>query len=225
MNPTLRNSAAHVFVSNLDAPALSDEDSHHLSRVLRLRSGETVTISDGAGAWRTATFSDHALIPMGDVQCDNPRGLARIAFVPLKGDRSELIVQKATEIGVSEIVVMAPTARSVVKWDDTKFANEVARFKKIARESSMQSRRTFLPVISGPLSIAEVARAGFVLAEPSGNNGEVCDSIAVGPEGGFSDEEVALFDRRVNLGSTILRAETAGIVAAVRVTDAVVMRG
>ncbi len=120
---------------------------------------------------------------------------------------------------------MAPTARSVVKWDDTKFANEVARFKKIARESSMQSRRTFLPVISGPLSIAEVARAGFVLAEPSGNNGEVCDSIAVGPEGGFSDEEVALFDRRVNLGSTILRAETAGIVAAVRVTDAVVMRG
>ena len=53
MNPALRASAAHVFVDSLDAPVPSDDDAHHLFRVLRLRDGEVVTVSDGNGSWRT----------------------------------------------------------------------------------------------------------------------------------------------------------------------------
>lgn len=225
MTPELRNSAAHVFVTDIANPELTEADSHHLTRVLRIKSDELVTVCDGNGSWRTAILREGAVVPVGEISTQ-PVGLsARLAFVPVKGDRTELIVQKATEIGVSEIVVIAPTARSVVKWDEKKSRNEIERLTRISREAAMQSRRLFLPRITGMLTLREVAESGFVVAEPGGNAAGTQTAIAVGPEGGFAPEEVALFSGSVDLGNTILRAETAAIVAALRAVDAATVGG
>ena len=68
MNPHLRGSAAHVFVESLDSPVLSDDDSHHLFRVLRLRDGETVTVSDGRGSWRPCVARAGSVVVDGAVE-------------------------------------------------------------------------------------------------------------------------------------------------------------
>ena len=225
MTPELRNSAAHVFVTDLENPELTDTDAHHLARVLRIKSDERITVCDGNGSWRTAILREGAVVAVGEIRTQSVGLSARLAFVPVKGDRTELIVQKATEIGVSEIVVIAPTARSVVKWDEKKSRNEIQRLARISREAAMQSRRLFLPQITGMLSVREVAESGFVVAEPGGTAAGTQTAIAVGPEGGFAPEEVALFSGTVDLGTTILRAETAAIVAALRAVDASTVRG
>jgi 16S rRNA (uracil1498-N3)-methyltransferase len=133
--------------------------------------------------------------------------------VPLKGDRTELVVQKATEIGISEIVIVEPTARSVVRWDERKQKSEMQRLGRIAREASMQSRRVFLPHVTGPKPIKELAGDGFSVAEPGATGIFSGLSVLIGPEGGFTEEELGLFNDSVDLGQTILRAETAAIVA------------
>ena len=83
----LREAAAHVFVPDLEAPELSPEDRHHLERVLRLRAGEDVTVSDGAGKWRVCRFGD-TLEPAGEI-CDTgrPSPPVTIAVALTKGER------------------------------------------------------------------------------------------------------------------------------------------
>lgn len=238
----LRHSAAHVFVTDISAPHLDDDDQHHLARVLRLRDGEQVSASDGRGAWRMCEWHDGSLRTTGDVQ-HVPASSQRVAvaFVPVKGDRPEWSVQKLTEIGVDEIIVLAPTRRAVVRWGDAKASakddKHMQKLQKVAREASMQSRRVWLPVITGPISLAEAcARPGAAVADPDGAplatsaaapNASAAASTAsatassaapslviIGPEGGFDDDEIPASVARVSLGGTILRAETATLVAA-----------
>ena len=240
----LRHSAAHVFVADISAPHLDDDDQHHLARVLRLRDGEQVSASDGRGAWRMCEWHDGSLRTTGDVQ-HVPASSQRVAvaFVPVKGDRPEWSVQKLTEIGVDEIIVLAPTRRAVVRWGDAKASakddKHMQKLQKVAREASMQSRRVWLPVITGPVSLADAcARPGAAVADPDGAplatsaaaptasaaapNASVATTssaaapslIIIGPEGGFDDDEIPASVARVSLGGTILRAETATLVAA-----------
>ena len=227
----LRHSAAHVFVADISAPHLDDDDQHHLARVLRLRDGEQVSASDGRGAWRMCEWHDGSLRAMGDAQ-HVPASSQRVAvaFVPVKGDRPEWSVQKLTEIGVDEIIVLAPTRRAVVRWGDAKASakddKHMQKLQKVAREASMQSRRVWLPVITGPMSLAEAcARPGAAVADPVGaplaasaaapNASAAAPSLVIiGPEGGFDDDEIPGSAPRVSLGDTILRAETATLVAA-----------
>ena len=94
-----------VFVDDLDAPALAPDDEHHLRRVLRVRDGDDVTIADGAGRWRQATFGDrlHVVSPIAcEPDADPP---ITIAFALVKGDRPEYVVQKLTELGVDRILL------------------------------------------------------------------------------------------------------------------------
>ena len=91
----LRASAAHVFVADLDAPLLDDDDRHHLERVLRLRPGEALTVADGAGAWRPCRWqAGGAVEPAGDVVREEaPSPPVTVGFALTKGERPDWVVQ------------------------------------------------------------------------------------------------------------------------------------
>jgi len=205
---------AHAFVDDLDVPVLNDVDRHHLERVLRLRAGDELTVSDGRGRWRLCRFGA-TLDPLGPVGVDMaPEPVITIAFAVVKGDRNEWIVQKLTELGVDRIVPLV-AERCVVRWDEPKAARTGERLERVAREAAMQSRRTWLPSVE-PLSEygAVVARPGAVLADRGGEPPSLGRPVVlVGPEGGWSDAEREVAVPRMTLGPTVLRAETAAIVA------------
>ena len=218
MNPALRSSAAHLFVGSVDAPDPSPDDLHHLFRALRLRDGEVVTVSDGAGAWRTTVTRAGVLVPMGEVVHERAPRPCHIAAAIPKGDRAEWMVQKLTEVGATEIVLLH-CARSVVRWEGERGAKQLARLRRVAREAASQSRRVWLPEVAGPVPFSEVAsRRGAVMAEPDGDvdlvTGSAAELVLVGPEGGFSAEELAAPVAHVRLLDTVLRVETAAIAAA-----------
>jgi len=216
MNPVLRSSAAHVFVDSVESPVVGVDDEHHLFRVMRLRDGETVTVSDGLGRWRATTVASGGLVPSGDVQVGEEPPVCTVATAIPKGDRLDWMVQKLTEVGVHEIVLVQ-FDRSVVRWDERKAAQQMARLRRIAREAAMQSRRTVVPILIGPVPASDVlTRPDAVLADPSGDHGPLGSCVVIGPEGGFSPDEWELCPRRVCLGGTVLRVETAALVAAVR---------
>ncbi|CAB4363682.1 MAG: RsmE family RNA methyltransferase [Actinobacteria bacterium] len=215
MNPALRTSAAHVFVTSLDAPELNPDDAHHLLRVLRLRDGEVVTVSDGNGGWRQCTVAGGGLVPVGAVIHEPVVPAVTIAAAIPKGDRVEWMVQKLTEVGVGEIVLLH-CARSAVRWEGERGQKQLAKLRKIAREAAMQSRRVWLPTVSGPVEYAEMAaREGAVIAEPDGPPFTGATVVIVGPEGGFTPDELALAQATVSLSAQVLRVETAAVVAAV----------
>ena len=211
----LRHSAAHVFVDQLDSPTLGDDDQHHLGRVLRLRDGESVTASNGRGQWRACEWRDGALEVVGEVVASAPPSVrCAVAFTPVKGDRNEWAVQKLTEIGIDEVIILAPTQHSVVRWSDAD--KQLRKLRVVAREAAMQSRRVWLPNIVGLAALHEVcAGDGAAVADPDGVALHAGVSlVVVGPEGGFAEDELPAGVPRVQLGDTILRAETATLVAA-----------
>lgn len=216
MNPLLRDSAAHVFVADLAAPQLSPDDVHHLKKVLRLRDGESVTCSDGKGRWRACLWSSDSVLPNGEIHTEpSPTTRLCVAVAPVKGDRTDLVVEKLVEIGVDDIAILAPLERSVVRWANDKVAHVMDRYQRIATAAAMQSRRVFLPELRGPVSLASLGGGQVALAEPSGavDWGQVT-TVVIGPEGGFSEKELSSAPATIDLGPNILRAETAAIVAA-----------
>lgn len=216
MNEMLRRSAAHVVVDDVHTPTLHEADRHHLARVLRLRGGESVTVTDGVGSWRGCAFRDGELHPTDDVVTE-PRSdpIVTVAVAPPKGDRLDMLVTKGTEIGVDRIIVVE-AERSVVRWTHERAVRHLERLRLLAREASCQSRRVWLPEISGPVAAAALLPTA-VAAEPGGRLLDRTDTVvAVGPEGGWSPGEVASASGLVSLGPNVLRVETAAIVAATR---------
>ena len=192
---------------------LSADDRHHLERVLRLRPGDEVTVSDGAGGRLRCRFGP-TLEPDGDVEWV-PRAAPEVTvgFAVVKGERPEWAVQKLTEIGVDRIVPLL-TARSVVRWP-LGDGGQVARLRRVAREAAVQSRRVWLPVVDGVSPLAAiVGQPGVALAHPGGRP-PVLDrpTLLVGPEGGWDDAELAGAPAVVGLGPSVLRTETAATVA------------
>ena len=216
MISALRDSAAHVFVDSVDAPVLGHVDAHHLLRVLRVKSRDAVTISDGFGKWRSCSVDGDANVEVtSDVVVEqSPKWQLTVAFSVVKGDRPEWTVQKLTEIGIDEIIVLAPTVRSVVRWDAGRANKNIERLRVVAREAAMQSRRVWLPKVSDVTTLADVSHT--YIADPNGVPLDASHrTIAIGPEGGFTAEEVSAGRGIVSLGKTILRTETAAISAAV----------
>lgn len=218
LDDRLRRSSAHVVVGDVSDPRPDEHDWHHLRRVLRLRDGEPVTVTDGAGSWRECAIDAAGLVVTGDVVVEPEPAAAVIAAAPPKGDRLEWLVGKCTELGATAVVLLR-TDRTVTKLDGERGERQLERLRRIARESAMQSRRVWLPTVAGPLTVAELLERHptVVFAEPGGRPlapGE--RAVAIGPEGGWTDDELAAVEpgRRIRLTGNVLRVETAALAAA-----------
>ncbi|HET9732680.1 MAG TPA: RsmE family RNA methyltransferase [Acidimicrobiales bacterium] len=222
---SIRIAAAHVFVGDPSAPELDPADAHHLERVLRLRDGETVTASDGAGRVVTCRVvragKTLELAPDGPVLTERlAQPLVTVAMAPVKGERVEWAVQKLTELGVDEIVPLV-CRRSVVRWDGERGERHIERLARVAREAAMQCRRAHLPIIGPVRSVAEAlaAAAGAGLAPCAADMGGEPPTLSrpfvlVGPEGGWEEDELPTDLPRVALAEHVLRTETAAVTAA-----------
>jgi 16S rRNA (uracil1498-N3)-methyltransferase len=182
--------------------------------VLRLRAGDEITVSDGAGGRRLCRFGP-ALEPAGEIE-RQPRlaPTVTVGFAVVKGQRPEWAVQKLTEIGVDRIVPLV-AARSVVRWPAGEASTQLSRLRRVAREAAMQSRRVWLPVVAGVAGVEELAATpGVALAHPGGEAPALDRPVVlVGPEGGWDDGELASAPALVGLGPSVLRTETAAVVA------------
>lgn len=227
-------SAPHVIVGDVAAPELSEADRHHLVRVRRLRIGDALTVTDGAGSWRHCVLGDDgSLSGAGDiVHVPRPAPEIAVAFALTKGDKPDWTVQKLTELGVDRIIPFR-AERSVVRWDEAKARANHERMESIARSAVEQSHRVWLPVVEEVTDVASLAARGAVRADRSadrrfdgwrdlgGGDGagvpavSIPAVVAVGPEGGWSDDERELLPRAMGLGQHVLRAETAALAAAV----------
>lgn len=217
-----RAAATQVFVdaavlASDGLVALDSDAQHHLDRVLRLREGERVAVCDGQGRWRLAV-----VVGSGDsfrIETDGAMHTVERTRMPLrlataipKGDRLDWLVQKAVEIGADTIQLLH-TDRSVVRWKADRAAKQLERLRRIALEASRQSRRVWLPEVLAPVDASEVLSTS-VAAEPGGRSVVPTDnSIAIGPEGGWSTDELKMASDQVQLGHNVLRTETAAIVA------------
>jgi 16S rRNA (uracil1498-N3)-methyltransferase len=232
LTPAALSTVAHVVVASVDHPVLSAHDHHHVTRVLRARTGEALSVTDGQGAWRACMvppdWTDAAVevIPTSELVQLPKRRLLCVAVSLVKGDKPEFVVQKLTEAGIDRIVFLR-AAHSVVKWDDDRAAKHLLRLNLVAREALMQSRGVWLPTIEGPVSpgvfVASEQAVGRQSASAQFGGGPIksdIDTILIGPEGGWSAQEHDLCARKVSLGDQIYRAETAAMAAAVLLSAA-----
>ncbi|MCB1011421.1 MAG: 16S rRNA (uracil(1498)-N(3))-methyltransferase [Microthrixaceae bacterium] len=208
-----RRARAQALVEDLANPTLDDDVEHHLRRVLRLEKGAAVCAYDGAGSWSLGTLGDGPELedPSPPQFTSAPSARLTVGFAALKGSRTELVVQKLTELGVDRIWILR-TRRGVVRWDADRSERQVARLGRVASESCAQCRRLRIPDVQ-VMSFADAVAAGAVLADAGGRPLRREDrTVLVGPEGGWDDEE-RMAAESVVLGENVLRAETAAIVA------------
>jgi 16S rRNA (uracil1498-N3)-methyltransferase len=226
-SPADLGAAAQVFVADLEALTMEPNDEHHLEHVLRLRRGELVVASDGAGQWRACRFTGPAparaarsapLEADGPVMTSTrPKPGVTVAFVAAKGDRPEWVVQKLTEAGVDRIVVLG-SVRAVVRWEGERRTKAMERLRRVARHAAAQSRRPWLAEVDAVSDLDrladQVAPLPLALAQFGGDPPNLrAPVVAVGPEGGWDPSETASGRLLVGLGPTVLRAETAAISA------------
>lgn len=216
---------------------LDEEESHHLLRVVRLSVGDSVVAFDGHGHEYTGQVVEvtKRAVRLGNLRATKEARESAIKIWLLqgvaKGEKMDWIVQKATELGVSRITPII-TERTIVKLDGTKGLERQDRWQKIAREASKQSRRTVVPFVEFPKAWRSVLEqwpqevpllipweeskgVGLRVALNRLPKPAMTVGLAIGPEGGFSQQEVAAAEELggipVSLGPRILRTETAGI--------------
>lgn len=206
--------------------AVHDADRHHLERVLRLRPGQAVVASDGAGRWRPCQWAlTGHLDATGPVVTEAvPVPTVVVGFAVLKGDRTEWVVQKLTELGVDRLIPLV-AERNVVRWEpgSERALRQSQRWRSVAREAAMQSRQVRLPVVEEVQELAEVVAVlagrggpGAVLAEPAGVPPTLDrPAVLIGPEGGWSATELGQGLPTVSLGPAVLRGDTAALAAGV----------
>lgn len=216
---------------------ITGSDVNHMKNVLRMRCGDTVSVSDGCGKdyfCRIDVMDKEEILlhieNSWDSYVELPVKLYLFQGLP-KGDKMELIIQKAVELGAAEIVPVA-TKRAVVKLDAKKAAKKVQRWNEIAKSAAKQSKRTMIPEVKPVLSWREAVEYGKSLdmlllpyedAKGIVHSREVLASVKgkkslgiyIGPEGGFQKEEVEQAAeagaQTITLGHRILRTETAGM--------------
>ena len=213
---------------------LDGEEARHAVVVKRIRVGERIVLTDGAGASVTGVVAvadkSTLTLDVDEARRTQPE-LPRVVVVQAipKGDRGELAVEMLTEVGVDEIVPWA-ASRCVAVWKGDRAAKSLAKWRATARESAKQARRTWFPEITDVVGTDEVAKrlekASVPVVLHEAASGPLADIpvpgraeivIVVGPEGGISDEELAAFAavgaEPVRLGSSVLRTSTAGVAA------------
>ncbi len=200
-------------VADVATPVLSKDDAHHLFKVLRADAGEEIVVTDGQGKWAFAAVGDKVITRTSEVEEDPEPYPTELFLVPLKGDKSELAVSKLVELGVTSITPVI-SAQMSVKFKGEHRDKVLDRWRRIAEESSGQCRRTYDIVINDPVNVSDVP-LDVAVAEP-GTTGSLrgVRAIAIGPEGGWATDEWPQNQARIGLGNTVLRGETAAIVAA-----------
>lgn len=217
---------------NENTALITGEEAQHISRVLRMKKGDAVTLCDGEGNFYEARLTEFdeksvtaEILSVRPAETEPQVKLCIFQGVP-KNPKLETIIQKLTEIGASALVPMN-TARAVAKLDKSA---KIDRLRKIAREAAKQSKRGIVPKVYDTMSfndaIREAAKADLMIIAyeqecetslKAALQGKTPKSVSVliGPEGGFEKEEVekavALGAVSVTLGKRILRTETAPV--------------
>jgi len=214
------------------------DEGFHAASVRRLRPGEELVLSDGAGALAdcvvqsadkrslTARVLAFRTVPL-------PRPPVTVVQAIPKSERSELAIELATEAGADEFVAWQ-AQRCVARWDGDRAANGLRRWRAVARSAARQSRRAWIPDVSGPMSTEalcsyltqQIGAGAVVLVLHESADVPITEEtvaqansviLLVGPEGGISDPEItALMNAgavTVRLGPTVLRTSTAAAVA------------
>nr|WP_298078586.1 16S rRNA (uracil(1498)-N(3))-methyltransferase [uncultured Blautia sp.] len=216
---------------------ITGPDVNHIKNVLRMKTGEEILISSGDDLEYACYIEE-----LGDKEV-----LAHVMYVQEagyelssriylfqglpKGDKMELIIQKAVELGVHEVIPVA-TRRAVVKLDGKKEENKIRRWQAIAESAAKQSKRMYVPEVRHVMRFSEavehakeldVVLLPYELAKDMKETKKIIDQIEpgqsigifIGPEGGFDEEEVRMAAdmgaRAITLGKRILRTETAGL--------------
>jgi len=211
------NALTQLRVADPARPVLAKDEDHHLRRVLRAGEGEEIVVTDGAGSWSLCEVGEYGINRVTPVHVDPTPVATTLYLAPLKGDRSEWAIAKATELGVSRVVPLL-SQRLAVKFRGEVRDKNVARWRRIADETCGQCRRTYDMVIDDPVAIGDVPADVAVVDFDGSGDWRGVHSVAIGPEGGFAAGEWGDERRRLSLGPTVLRAETAGIVAAALLT-------
>lgn len=214
------------------AVLLDGDEGRHAATVKRIRAGEQVTVTDGAGTSATCSVLAAAKASL-ELRVDEvvvtERELPLVTVVQAipKGDRGELAVEVLTEIDVDRIVPWA-ASRSVAVWKGERAEKSLAKWRATARTAAKQARRSWLPEVTALASTDEVialiadADLAVVLHEAAdlpmadlALDGVSSIVVVVGPEGGISEDEVAAFAGAhvVRLGTSVLRTSTAGVAA------------
>lgn len=210
--------------------SLGGDEGRHAVVVRRIRPGEQIELTDGAGIRLTCAVEDIAKTSLTarvlavDFEARRAPRVTVVQAIP-KGERAELAVEVLTEIGVDVIVPWA-ASRSVGVWRGERAVKSLAKWRSTAREAAKQSRRSWFPEVTEMATTADVvdllaaADVGLVLHEeatvaiqPVADAGAIV--LVVGPEGGIAPEELEAFHaaRAVRLGPTVLRTSTAGVAA------------
>lgn len=220
-----------------DKILIQGSDVNHMKNVLRMRPGEEVMVSDGNNRQYRCRVEDYpdgeavlAILEAGLVDTELPSRIYLFQGLP-KQEKMELIVQKAVELGVCQVIPVQ-TRRCVVKLDAKKAAKKVQRWQQIAESAAKQAGRGYIPVVSEVMTFQEalafsetldIRLIPYELADGMEGTRKSLDGIRpgqsvgifIGPEGGFEKEEVSRAVEAgampITLGKRILRTETAGI--------------
>jgi 16S rRNA (uracil1498-N3)-methyltransferase len=240
MQSPVRGAGPPVFLVSpgelsADVVTLSGPEAHHAAAVRRLRAGERADVTDGAGTLGECTVvsvsKETVMLTVRSVYVVPPPD-PRITVVQAlpKGDRAELAVELMTEVGVDAIVAWA-AERSITRWHGDRGDRALGKWQTTAREASKQSRRAWIPEVTGPAALSDVAKlaseaARAVVLEADAATGLSTLAVpeagsivlVVGPEGGISPAERAALGGagavEARLGPTVLRTSTAGAAAA-----------
>lgn len=211
-------------------------DVNHIKNVLRMKQGEQAVFSDGTlmqylGALESSEPMRFRILDLFKEGRELPSRISLFQGIP-KGDKMELVIQKATELGVSDIFPVS-TCRTVVRLDAKKAEKKTVRWNEIAKASAKQCGRSRIPLVHQVTSFDEaLLRAGemdvllipYERAEGMEDTRRAVERILpgqsvgifIGPEGGFEESEVELAVSKgaspITLGKRILRTETAGLV-------------
>ena len=203
--------------------SLDDAQARHALRVLRLRPGDDVVLFDGAGRSASGELAEGGRVLVGEVLVHTrPATTVDVAAAMPKAGRADDMVHMLSQVGVDRFIPLI-TQRSVVEPGDKR----VERYKLLAIESAKQCGRAYLLEVTGPMNLEQVLDEQHdvrLIAQPQAHGGVARAVttpgrvlILIGPEGGWTDDELALADRlgaaRWQLGPHVMRIETAAVAA------------
>jgi 16S rRNA (uracil1498-N3)-methyltransferase len=180
----------------------------HITKVLRMKSGQAVTYTDGLGTIGEGVLGPQMIERGKEQKVERPTNLTVAVAPPANKDRQRFLVEKLAELGVARLI-----------WLETTRGNKrIANISKVfswVHAAVEQSRGAYLMEVSDEVVRLSDLNGNVVVCQPGGEDdpGEA-DVVAIGPEGGFSDDEIPAGTRLWDLGPTILRVETAAVVAA-----------